>query len=71
MRTTISIPEDLLKTAQRLSGSKGYSEAIVSSLRDYVLLKQRLRYLDQLFSKKSPHSLKKIKAYRKKRQWSS
>lgn len=71
MRTTITIPEDLLRKTQKMTGSKGYSEAIVTSLKDYVSLKERLNYLQALFSKKSPHSFKKIKAHRKKRRWSS
>lgn len=70
MRTSITINEDLLKKAQRASGKKGYSEAIVTSLRDYVAMKERLAYLDELFSKKSPHSQKKIKQGRKKGSWS-
>ncbi len=71
MRTTITIAEDLLKKAQDLTGLQGYSEAIVTSLKDYVSLKERLAYLESLFSAKSPHSYPKIKKLRKKRQWFS
>lgn len=71
MRTTITIPEDLLKKAQALSNSSGYSEAIVTSLRDYIALKERLCYLEKLFSKKLPHSSKSIKKMRRKKKWSS
>jgi Arc/MetJ family transcription regulator len=71
MRTTISITEDLLKKAQRLSGKSGYSEAIVRSLQDYVGLRERLAYLENLFFKKAPHSLKNIKKMRKQHRWSS
>ena len=71
MRTTISITEDLLKKAQKLSGATGYSEAIVTSLQDYIALKERLAYLEKLFSKKNPHSYKTIKKMRRKKKWSS
>jgi hypothetical protein len=71
MRTTITINEDLLKKAQTLSKRSGYSEAIVRSLEDYVALKQRLAYLERLFSKKAPHSYKTIKKMRRKKKWSS
>jgi len=71
MRTTITIQEDLLKKAQQLSGRDGYSEAIVTSLQDYVALKERLSYLEILFSHRLPHSFKKIKKMRRKKKWSS
>lgn len=71
MRTTITIAENLLKKAQKLSKRAGYSEAIVTSLQDYVSLRERLSYLEQLFFQKSPHSLKKIKRMRRAKQWSS
>ena len=71
MRTTITIAEDLLKKAQKLTGRSGYSEAIVTSLEEYVALKGRLRFLAKLFSKKAPHSLAAIKKQRRKSRWSS
>jgi hypothetical protein len=71
MRTTITIAEDLLQEAQRLSGKTGYSDAIVTSLEDYVALRKRLSLLDDLFSRKVPHSAKQLKAQRRKKQWSS
>lgn len=71
MRTTITIAEDLIKKAQKLSGRPGYSEAIVTSLRDYVALKERLSYLDSLYFRKTPHSFRLIKKMRRKGRWSS
>ena len=71
MRTTITIADDLLEKAQDLSGREGYSEAIVTSLKDYIALKERLAYLERVYAEKSPHSLKEIKKMRKRRQWSS
>ncbi len=71
MRTTITISEDLLEEAMKLSGKLHYSEAVVTSLKDYVSLKKRLEFLELLFSKKLPHTLKKIKLSRKKSKWSS
>lgn len=61
MRTTISIAEDLLAEAQKLSGKTGYSEAIVTSLRDYVALRKRLALLDRLYGEPVPHSRAKVK----------
>jgi metal-responsive CopG/Arc/MetJ family transcriptional regulator len=71
MRTTITISEDLLQEAKEFSGKSGYSEAIVTSLEDYVALRKRLALLEDLFDHKTPHSKKAIKAGRRKRQWSS
>ncbi|MBL7685795.1 MAG: type II toxin-antitoxin system VapB family antitoxin [Deltaproteobacteria bacterium] len=70
MRTTITISENLLNEAQKISGLTGYSEAIVTSLQDYVNLKNRLQYLSYLFEKKAPHSQSSIKKLRKKKTWS-
>ena len=70
VRTTITIAEDLLKKAQKLTGRPGYSEAIVTSIEEYVALKGRLGFLAKLFSKKTPHSLKTIKKQRRKGKWS-
>lgn len=71
MRTTISIAEDLLAEAQKLSGKTGYSEAIVTSLRDYVALRKRLALLDRLYERPVPHSRAKLKRARRNGQWSS
>lgn len=46
------------------------SEAIVYSLQDYLDLKERLGFLEKLYTSKLPHSLKKIKQQRKKGLWS-
>ena len=66
MRTTITIAEDLLAEAQRVTGKKGYSDAIVTSLEDYLALRKRLELLEDLFRKKPPHSYKRVKAMRRK-----
>jgi Arc/MetJ family transcription regulator len=71
MRTTITIDEKLLKEAQKLSGKDGYSEAIVTSLAEYVALRKRLALLEELFENEVPHSFKQMKEMRRKRQWSS
>jgi Bacterial antitoxin of type II TA system, VapB len=71
MRTTITIAEDLLREAQKLSGKAGYSDAIVTSIEDYVALRRRLSLLEDLFNQKTPHSPAQIKARRRKKQWSS
>jgi Arc/MetJ family transcription regulator len=71
MRTTITIDEDLLREAKEISGRSGYSEAIVTSLEDYVALRKRLALLEDLFNHKTPHSKKSIKTGRRKRRWSS
>ena len=71
MRTTISIAEDLLAEAQKLTGKTGYSDAIVTSLRDYVALRKRLALLDRLYERPVPHSGAGIKRARRHRRWSS
>jgi Arc/MetJ family transcription regulator len=71
MRTTISIAEDLLAEAQRLTGRTGYSDAIVTSLRDYIALRQRLALLDRRYQRPVPHSRTAIKRARRERRWSS
>lgn len=71
MRTTITIAEDLLREAQRLTGKTGYSDAIVTSIEDYVALRKRLLLLEDLFSHKSPHAPARVKAQRRKKRWSS
>jgi Arc/MetJ family transcription regulator len=71
MRTTITINEELLEEAQRLSGKSGYSDAIVTSLEDYVALRKRLALLEDLFERRTPHSSRQVKAMRRKKQWSS
>lgn len=71
MRTTITIDEELLREAQELSGRSGYSDAIVTSLEDYVALRKRLALLEDLFGHQMPHSQRRIKESRRKRRWSS
>jgi predicted CopG family antitoxin len=71
MRTTITISEDLLEQAQKLTGKTGYSEAIVTSLEEFVALRKRLALLEDLFDRKPPHSYRQVKTLRRKRQWSS
>ncbi len=71
MRTTITIAEDLLAEAQKVSGKTGYSEAIVTSLQDYLALRRRLALLEDLFSHKVPLASRRVKSLRRKRRWSS
>jgi hypothetical protein len=71
MRTTVTIREELLAEAQKLSGKSGYSDAIVSSLEEYVALRKRLALLEDLFDHKTPHSRRDVKSMRRKRRWSS
>lgn len=71
MRTTITIDQELLEEAQKLSGKSGYSDAIVTSLEEFVALRKRLALLEDLFERKTPHSAGEVKALRRKKQWSS
>jgi Arc/MetJ family transcription regulator len=71
MRTTITIDEELLRAAQELTGRKGYSEAIVTSLQEFVALRKRLALLEDLFEHRTPHSRRALQAARRKRRWSS
>ena len=70
VRTTITISEDLLAEAQKVGGKNGYSEAIVTSLQDYLALRRRLELLDDLFTRKPPHNYRRLKTMRRKRRWS-
>lgn len=70
MRTTITIPDELLQETLKISGKKRLSEAVVTSLKDYVALKKRLNFLNDLFNNKVPHSLQKIKQKRRNKKWS-
>jgi predicted CopG family antitoxin len=71
MRTTITIAEELLREAQKLTGKTGYSDAIVTSIEDYVSLRKRLSLLEALFERKAPHAPARVKSQRRKKQWSS
>lgn len=71
MRTTITIPDDLLAEAQRISGKSSHSEAIVTLLREYLALRKRLELLEDLFQYETPHSLRQIKLMRRMRRSSS
>lgn len=71
MRTTITISEELLEQAQKLTGKTGYSDAIVTSIEDYVALRKRLSLLEDLFQHKSSQTLDRVKKSRRKRVWSS
>ncbi len=71
MRTTITIKEELLGEAQRPSGKTGLSDAIVTSLEDYIALRKRLDLLEDLFNHNTPHSYGQVKNLRRKRRWSS
>ncbi len=66
MRTTVTIQEELLAEAQKLSGKSGYSEAIVTSLEEYVALRKRLSLLED-FGHKTPHTWPRVKSVRRKR----
>jgi hypothetical protein len=54
-----------------LTGKRSQSDAIVTSLEDYVEIKKRLQLLDDLFAAPAPQRLRKVKADRKARDWSS
>ena len=71
MRTTITIREELLAEAQKITGKSGFSDAIVTSLEEYVALRKRLELLEDLYDHKTPHSMRRVKSMRRKRRWSS
>lgn len=71
MRTTITLPDELVEEAVRITGAKRTSEAITRSLEDYLGLKKRLALLDALFTAPVPHDRKAVKSQRRHRQWSS
>ncbi len=71
MRTTVTLPEDLVREAKSASGKTRVSEAIASTLAEHFALKKRLALLDMLFREPVPHDYKKIKRARRGRKWSS
>ena len=71
MRTTITIPNEILQQTIKVSGRERKSSAIVTALKDYLALKERLGLLEHLFQKSLPHTFKKIKEQRRKGRWSS
>ena len=71
MRATITIPDDLLQKTMQASGKTGYSDAIVTSIKEYLAMKARLQFLENLYHHKLPHSFEKIKRQRKQGTWSA
>jgi len=71
MRTTVTLPDELVEQAKNLSGKRRVSEAIASTLAEHFALRKRLALLDMLFRERVPHDYKKIKRERRGRTWSS
>lgn len=71
MRTTITLPDDLVKRTLEATGKQHLSDAVIESLEDYLRLKKRLALLDRLYGDPVPHDAKQIKASRRARAWSS
>ncbi len=71
MRTTVTLPDQLVKQALAASGKNRLSQAIASTLHEHFALKKRLALLEDLFENPVPHDFKRIKKQRRKRKWSS
>lgn len=71
MRTTVTIPDELVKQAIGQSGHRRISKALASTLEEHFALKKRLALLDMLFAERVPHRISQIKKKRRKRRWSS
>lgn len=71
MRTTVTLPNDLVEQAMDASGKRKLSDAIATTLHEHFALKRRLALLDELFDKPVPHDFRRIKRRRRKRKWSS
>lgn len=78
MRTTVTLPNDLVKQTLKITGEKRLSEAIVVCLTDYIRQKTTLQLFDELFpggKAKYPDdftmSYADVKKERKKHKWSS
>ena len=65
MRMTITIRKELLAEAQKITGKRGYSDAIVTSVEEFVALRKRLDLLEDLFNHKTPHSMRRVKSMRR------
>jgi len=71
MRTTITIPDELAAAAKRMSGKDRLSEAIADVIRENESRRKRLELLRFFTENKPPHDWNKIKADRRKRNWSA
>lgn len=78
MRTTVTLPDDLVKKALKITREKRLSDALVVCLTDYIRQKTALSLFDGLFPggfAKSPRdfgmSYEDVKKERKKSKWSS
>ena len=47
MKTTLNIPEDLIKTAMSLSSYRTKTETVIVALREYIRLKKTEKVLEQ------------------------
>jgi len=70
MRTTVTLPDELVRQAMKSSGKKRLSDALASTLEDHFALKKRLALLDELFDRPVPHRWKRIKRERRRSKWS-
>jgi len=71
MRTTVTLPDNLIKQTMRLSRKSRLSDALVSTLQEHFDLKKRLALLDELLDNPVPHDWRKIKRDRRRKKWSS
>ncbi len=47
MKTTLNIPEDLIKTAMSLSSYRTKTETVIVALREYIRLKKTEKVIEQ------------------------
>jgi len=71
MRTTVTLPDNLIKQTMKFARKSRLSDALVATLQDHFDLKKRLALLDELFDKPVSHDWRKIKRDRKRTKWSS
>jgi hypothetical protein len=71
MRTTVTLPDELIRQSLELSGKRRLSDAIRTLLTEEISRRKRLKLLDLLAAEKPPHDPKKIKAARRGRRWSA
>jgi hypothetical protein len=61
VRTTLNLPEDLLRAAQRSLGTTGITDTVVRSMEEAVRLKLRLRLLEHDMTPLTPELVEELR----------
>jgi Arc/MetJ family transcription regulator len=61
VRTTLNLPEDLLRAAQRSLGTTGITATVVRAMEEAVRLKLRLRLLEHDMTELTPELVEELR----------